>query len=65
MTKQDKVKQHLLDGKSITGLDALKLFGLYRLSHAIYMLRKDGMKIKTEDVNKNGAIFARYSLIIE
>lgn len=62
MSKHDKVKQYLLGGKSITGLTALKLFGLYRLSHVIYMLRKEGHKIKTEPVTKNGATFARYIL---
>lgn len=65
MTKQDKVKNWLLKGNSITPLQAWTKFGLYRLSHVIYVLRKEGHKIKTEDVTKNGATFAKYSLIVE
>lgn len=65
MTKQDKVKQWLQAGNTITGIEALKMFGLYRLSDAIFKLRGKGMKIKSEDVKENGSIFARYSLINE
>lgn len=62
MTKQDKVKNWLLSGKSITPLDCWKRFGLYRLSHVIYVLRKEGHKIKTTPMTRKGATFARYSL---
>lgn len=65
MSKKEKVKQYLLSGNSITGVEALRLFGLYRLSDAIFKLRNEGMKINTEDVKENGVIFARYSLISE
>lgn len=65
LTKKDKVKNWLNDGKSITGLEALKLFGLYRLSDAIFKLRKEGMKIKSEDVTIKGATFAKYSLLLQ
>lgn len=65
LTKHDKVKNWLNEGKSITPLDALKMFGLYRLSHVIYVLRKQGMKIKSEDVTVKGATFSKYSLIIQ
>lgn len=64
MTKHEQVKNYLLGGKSITGLTALKLFGLYRLSHVIYILRKEGHKINTKMITRNNATFASYSLEI-
>jgi transposase len=64
LTKKDKVRNWLNEGKSITGLEALKLFGLYRLSDAIFKLRKEGMLIKSEDVTIKGATFAMYSKVV-
>lgn len=38
---------YLLSGKSITGIQALELFGIYRLSDCIHVFRKNGYNIKT------------------
>ena len=47
-TQQSIVRQHLLDGKSITQLEALNLCGSLRLSAIIFDLREEGLPIETE-----------------
>ena len=50
------VRAHLLKGKSITQMDALRLYGSLRLSAIIYDLRDEGIPIITKmiqvDTNK-------------
>jgi hypothetical protein len=46
-SKHEQIKQYLLSGKRITGLIALQLFGVYRLSSVIERLRKSGVTIIT------------------
>jgi hypothetical protein len=41
------VRNHLNSGRTITGIQALDLFGCYRLSSIINRLRKQGMEIET------------------
>jgi hypothetical protein len=47
-TQKSIVRQHLLDGKSITQLEALNLCGSQRLSAIIFCLREEGLPIVTE-----------------
>ena len=47
----------------ITPLEALTLYGCFRLGARIYELRKEGKKIKTEMIEINGKRVARYSII--
>ena len=61
VSKRDKVLAHLVSGKELTPLDALSLYGSYRLGAIIFDLRKDGYNIKT-DIAK-GTRHAIYSLI--
>ena len=49
-TQKAMIRQHLLEGKSITQLDALKLYGALRLSAIIFDLREEGMDIVTEKI---------------
>lgn len=58
-----QIQQHLLEGKSITPLDALTLYGSFRLGARINELRKSGMTIGTEIVKSGKSRFARYTLI--
>ena len=44
------VRQHLLDGNSITPLEALRLCGSLRLSAIIFKLREEGLPIVTEKI---------------
>ena len=45
------VLNHLQSGKEITPLEALNLYGCYRLGAVIFLLKTEGYKIKTEVVN--------------
>lgn len=49
-TQKSVVRQHLLDGKSITQLEALRLCGSLRLSAIIFDLREEGLPIITEKI---------------
>ncbi len=47
MEKQSEmILGHMLEGKSITSLDALNNYGCFRLSARIYDLKKEGYPIK-------------------
>lgn len=68
MSKKSKVLHHLQTRKrGITGKEAWNLYGLYRLSDAIFKLRKEGYNIvtsieETEDQYGNKVSYARYYL---
>ena len=66
-TKKAKLLNYLKTHKGgITGLDALRKLGLYRLSGEIHQLRKAGYDIRTEMVipdNPNDSPYARYYLV--
>lgn len=47
-SKHDQIRTHLLSGYAITGLQAMNLYDVYRLSSVINRLRvNDKMSIKT------------------
>lgn len=63
-SQRQQVQKWLNDGNSITPLQALQMFGAFRLSSIIYRLKYDyGMNIKTEIINDNGKRYAEYSLV--
>lgn len=45
------IRAHLIDGKSITPLEALNKFGSLRLSAIIFRLREEGLPIVTEKIH--------------
>jgi len=47
-SQKKQIRNHLLSGKHITQLDALKLYGCLRLSAVIYDLRAEGWPIVME-----------------
>lgn len=64
-TKKDQVKAYLIKRGKITSMQAIKKFGATRLSGIIFVLREEGMKIKTKlktkkDRNGNSCTFAIY-----
>ncbi|MDF0504866.1 helix-turn-helix domain-containing protein [Burkholderia cenocepacia] len=60
----EKVQQYLESGRSITALEALSNFGLFRLASAIEVLRKRGLNIVTDTKqDPNGKAYARYTLV--
>ena len=58
-SQYEQIKEYLEDGNKITGLDALRKFGCYRLSAVIFRLRQ----IETHDKKvKKGTIIAEYEM---
>lgn len=62
-SKHNEIKSHLMRGESITGLQAIDLYGVYRLSSVINRLRnRDGLNVETTMVTAEDGktIFAKY-----
>lgn len=49
-TQKAQVRRHLLEGKTITQLEALRLYSTLRLSAIIFDLREEGMEINMERI---------------
>ncbi len=64
MSQNENIKKYLEAGHRITPIDALNLFGCFRLGARIADLKKRGMNIVTEIINdaKTGKRYAQYSL---
>ena len=60
-SQKKKVFNHLFFGKTITPIEALKLFGAFRLSAIIYDLKQDGYDIKTTIINNGEKRYAQYN----
>lgn len=56
------IKGWLMNGRSLTTLEALNMFGCFRLAARISNLREEGMDIETEIVEINDKRVARYSI---
>lgn len=50
-TQNKKIKQHLKKGRSITAMDALKKYAIFRLASRINDLKNEGLKIKSEFIS--------------
>ena len=61
MKQKDLVLSHLRKG-TITSMEAFQLYNITRLADRIFVLRKDGWKISTKTIKKNGKSFAEYRL---
>lgn len=62
MTKRDRVLNHLLKGKSITKIQALRWYGMLNLGDCIHILRKRKYAITRVMKKRNGSEYAVYSL---
>ena len=64
-TQLEQILEHLKQGKSITQMDAIRLFKCYRLSAIIEKLRRQGYDIVTHRERNHSGIgtHARYELI--
>ncbi len=60
-TQNERILTHLLNGRSINAMDALNLYGCFRLSARIHNLRET-YDIETEHITNGGKTFASYSL---
>lgn len=56
------IEQHLRSGKTITPIEALDLYGCFRLGARIWDLKDQGLDIATEMVTNGRKRYARYSL---
>lgn len=62
-TKISLLKKHLLSGKSLSQLEAIGLYGAYRLAARVKELRDRGWDIITTiKEDPNGDTYAEYSL---
>jgi len=55
-----QVLKHLEDGNTITPIEALNLFGVFRLADVIFKLRNKGHGIKTTMIKQGRKRFAEY-----
>ena len=63
LTQEQKVLNHLKAHQSISGLTALRKYGIMRLAARIHYLKKFGYDIKTELVSNGKKKWAEYSLV--
>lgn len=59
-TQKEKIREYIVNGGTLTPLDALEKFGCFRLATRIFELKKEGLDIKTEMV-ENEATGKRYA----
>ncbi len=62
MTQTQKIYEYLKTGKRLTAIEALKMFGCFRLAARIADLRNQGYTIWTDYVTVNNKTFAAYKL---
>jgi len=62
-TQAKKIAEHLKGGKGLTPLQALDLFGCFRLSARIGELKEIGMKITSSRVKRGKKSVCEYTLI--
>ena len=62
-TQTTMILAHLKKGSSITPMDALKLFGCFRLSARIADIRSMGYKVVTKYVTEKGKTYASYRML--
>jgi hypothetical protein len=62
MSKHSEIRKHFQAGHSLTGLEAIDLYQVYRLSSVINRLRKEGLEIETSMITASDGktIFAKY-----
>ena len=63
-TQKEAILRHLQSGKTITPLEALNLYGCFRLGARIWDLRDEGYVIRSENVKQGKKTFASYKLIV-
>lgn len=61
MSQESDIKQYLLSGHRLTPIDALNMFGCFRLSARIYdLVHIEKLNIQTEIKEDNGKRYAVY-----
>ena len=64
-TQKELIREYLERGNSLTPMDALELFGCFRLATRIFELKKEGLHIDTAMVEDKdtGKRYASYRLV--
>lgn len=62
MSQTKLILEHLRKGNSLTPIEALNLFGCFRIAARVLELKKQGHNIKTETIKKGKKSFASYKL---
>jgi biotin operon repressor len=62
MTQTQQILKYLQSGNKITGMDALQLFGCFRLAARVQELREIGYEVKSQLIKINGKRIAEYWL---
>lgn len=62
-TQKEAILRHLQSGRTITPLEALNLYGCFRLGARIWELRDEGYVIRSENVKQGKKTFASYGLV--
>ena len=58
-----KIRLWLEEGKAITPIVALEMFGCFRLSAVIHLLKERGMNIRSELIILGKKRYSEYSLV--
>jgi len=61
-SKLERIKKHLERGRTITPLQALRLYGSFRLADICFKLRRRGLNVVCEIVRTKTATFGKYSI---
>jgi len=61
-SQEKQIRDYLLTGKSLTPLEALTLFGCFRLSARIFNLIGYGVPIESKIIQLNGKRVAQYTI---
>lgn len=64
-TQKERILGYLMEGHSLTPLEALNLFGCFRLGARIADIKGEGYLIRTDRVKdpRTGKYYASYSLV--
>lgn len=65
MTQSKLILNYLKSGKSITPLEALNLFGCFRLGARIFDLKEQGHDIEMKMISRDGKYYASYKLVTD
>ena len=62
LSQSNKILEHLQKGNTLTHMEALNLFGCFRLGARVYELKRLGHDIKSRMVKANGKHFSEYRM---
>lgn len=62
MSQAQQILDHMERGEAITPLDALRLYGCFRLAARVADLRDSGHTIDRQLIRKDGKTYAEYRL---